>query len=326
MITWPRPDIISKYSSIINFEEIAKIRDTNNSKLAKKHWQEFRTIMQGLPLFSMADKPEYSVQGGIISIGESCNLSSQELACLENAIKILIPWRKGPFKLFGIEIDAEWRSDFKWDRIKPHLDSLAGKKIADIGSNTGYYMFRASEFGPELVLGFETSERCWYSFELLQRFIQNSSLDTLLLGVEKILLFPQFFDVVLCMGILYHHRDPLSILKNLYKALKPGGQIIVESQCIPGEEPVALFPRDRYGKARNVYFVPTSSCLTSWVERAGFSEIEVFSIITLNPEEQRSTIYSPGESLKDFLSPTDSSKTIEGYPAPLRIALKARKV
>ena len=36
---------------------------------------------------------------------------------LRNSLKELMPWRKGPFHLLGIDIDAEWRSDLKWQRL-----------------------------------------------------------------------------------------------------------------------------------------------------------------------------------------------------------------
>ncbi|HBY85223.1 MAG TPA: tRNA 5-methoxyuridine(34)/uridine 5-oxyacetic acid(34) synthase CmoB, partial [Colwellia sp.] len=35
-------------------------------------------------------------------------------------------------------------------------------------------------------------------------------------------------------------------------------------------------------------------------------------------DEQRKTEWIDTESLQDFLDPNDSSKTIEGYPAPKR--------
>ena len=42
-------------------------------------------------------------------------------------------------------------------------------------------------------------------------------------------------------------------------------------------------------------------------------------------EEQRRTEWMVTESLADFLDPNDPTKTIEGYPAPLRAVLIARK-
>jgi len=133
------------------------------------------------------------------------------------------------------------------------------------------------------------------------------------------------FDTVFCMGVLYHSRNPIQILNGIWEAMKPRGELIVEGIGIPGEGSFAIFPEDRYGKARNVWFIPTAQCLVNWVKRAGFKDVECFSIDKTNSEEQRATEYAPWESLDDFLDPQDPSKTVEGYPAPIRICIKARK-
>jgi len=115
------------------------------------------------------------------------------------------------------------------------------------------------------------------------------------------------------------------VLGGILNSMKPGGQLVVEGQGIPGENSHALFPEDRYAKARNVWFVPTAKCLANWISRAGFKEVECFSVAETTNEEQRKTEYAPWESLDDFLDPNDRSKTVEGYPAPLRICIRARK-
>ena len=53
----------------------------------------------------------------------------------------LHPWRKGPLRLGGVFIDSEWRSDWKWRRVSPHVD-LDGRRILDIGCGNGYYGLR----------------------------------------------------------------------------------------------------------------------------------------------------------------------------------------
>ena len=48
-------------------------------------------------------------------------LSEGEKQRIVHHLKQLMPWRKGPYHLFDIHVDCEWRSDFKWDRVLPHL-------------------------------------------------------------------------------------------------------------------------------------------------------------------------------------------------------------
>lgn len=61
---------------------------------------------------------------------------------IENLLKNLMPWRKGPYSLYGINIDTEWRSDWKWERVLPHLSDLTGRTILDVGCGSGYHMWR----------------------------------------------------------------------------------------------------------------------------------------------------------------------------------------
>ncbi|OXE29836.1 hypothetical protein CA163_26525, partial [Vibrio parahaemolyticus] len=42
-------------------------------------------------------------------------------------------------------------------------------------------------------------------------------------------------------------------------------------------------------------------------------------------DEQRTTDWMTHNSLPDYLDPNDPSKTVEGYPAPRRAVLVARK-
>jgi tRNA (mo5U34)-methyltransferase len=75
---------------------------------------------------------------------------------------------------------------------------------------------------------------------------------------------------------------------------------------------------------RNVYFIPDLSVMTSWLSRAGFKEIQCLDITPTTVAEQRRTGWIQTESLSDFLDPDDLSKTVEGYPAPVRAVFIAR--
>jgi len=76
---------------------------------------------------------------------------------------------------------------------------------------------------------------------------------------------------------------------------------------------------------RNVYFIPSALALKNWLEKCGFVDVRIVDSCLTTHEEQRRTSWLTTESLEDFLDPTDNSKTLEGYPAPLRAVLVARK-
>ena len=203
-----------------------------------------------------------------VKIGEKEDLSTVQFNQLYDKLKDLIPWKKGPFDLFGIKIDGEWRSDFKWARIEKALGPLTNRRILDIGCNNGYFMFKMLEHNPEMVLGIDPVVRCLLQFKIIQSFIPHPNVFFELWGVEHVKYFKNFFDDIFYMGIIYHHKNPIEQLIMIKEALKPGGRIIFETIGIPGQDSYALFPEDRYAKMRNVWFIPTVSCSSNWLKKA----------------------------------------------------------
>lgn len=267
----------------------------------------------------------FDFSGDVVTIGAKEDLHEAQQVQLMTSLRAFCPWKKGPFSLFGVDIDAEWRSDWKWQRVCPEVSSLKGKRVADIGCHNGYFMFRMAEQDPACVIGFEPFARHYWNFQLIQQWVQQEMLHFELLGVEQVDLFPKFFDTIFCLGILYHHTDPVGLLRKLRLALAPKGEIIIDCQGIPGELPVALTPKRRYAQAKGIWFLPTQSCLTHWLERAGFADIRCFFAEPLSTDEQRRTEWADIESLREFLDPDDPTKTIEGYPAPWRYYIAAKK-
>ncbi|WP_448874174.1 tRNA 5-methoxyuridine(34)/uridine 5-oxyacetic acid(34) synthase CmoB [Desulfobulbus propionicus] len=263
--------------------------------------------------------------GDVVRIGTPSDIASSDRERLQVVLRGLMPWRKGPFSVFGIDIDAEWRSDRKWNRLIPEIPDLSGKIIADIGSNNGYYMFRMAYHRPALVLGFEPYVHHYFTFTLLNGFAGQSNLQSTLLGIEHLPLFPESFDVIFCMGILYHRPSPIAALQELLAALKPGGWLILESQAIPGNDPVALFPEHTYAKVPGTWFVPTATCLRHWLTRTGFREVHCFCEHAMSSMEQRRTPWMEFESFQDFIDKDNPGLTIEGYPVPRRVFFKATK-
>ncbi|RZW26169.1 MAG: tRNA 5-methoxyuridine(34)/uridine 5-oxyacetic acid(34) synthase CmoB [Desulfobulbaceae bacterium] len=260
-----------------------------------------------------------------VTIGRAEEISSEIRQDIKEQLRCFMPWRKGPFSVFGIDIDAEWRSERKWNRLRDQLPDLSNKIVADIGCNNGYYMFRMVPTGPKLVLGFEPAVQHYYCFKSLNGMAGFDNLEIDLLGVEHLALFPEAFDVIFLMGIIYHHSAPIDILRNVHSALAPGGTLLIESQAIPGSEPLALFPERTYAKVPGTYFVPTATTLEYWLERAGFAQVEQFCTHPMNSDEQRSTEWMIFESYEDYIDPENPSLTVEGYPAPWRVFLSAVK-
>lgn len=318
-------DVLSYLPGDIHKEELLKRR---NELEKVKGLSPYAQYISSLNFFTKNFKHQtshLSVLNGAIKIGKKEELSKEQGELLHQTAIKLIPWKKGPFNLFETTIDAEWRSDLKWERLKDKLPSLESKCILDIGTNNGYFMFRMLESGPKLILGIDPVVTNWCQFSLLHHLYPDPRLYYEMWGVDEISLFSKSFDIIFSMGILYHHRNPLQQLLEMKNALTPGGTLILETIIIPGEESVCLFPEERYAKMRNVWFLPTKKCLINWLKRCKFHEIEVLSESTTTVDEQRNTLWHPppAQSLSDFLHAKDSCLTIEGYPRPIRLAIKA---
>jgi len=250
-------------------------------------------------------------------------LSDTQKTDLKNTLKQLMPWRKGPFDLHGVDIDTEWRSDLKWQRLSSAIKPLKGKTILDVGCGNGYHGWRMRGMGAELVIGIDPSPLFVMQFQAVQHFINDEGVYVLPLGIEAIPDNLRAFDTVFSMGVFYHRKSPIDHLYQLRQCLKPGGELVLETLVISGDEFQVLMPADRYAQMRNVWFLPSSKAMIKWLQRCGFKNVKLVDECYTSIEEQRSTEWMQFHSLKNFLDPHDSSKTIEGYPAPLRAIFTA---
>lgn len=270
-----------------------------------------------------ASSPDCSVD--YVSIGASGEIGDVRTSELRKTLLSMWPWRKGPFRLYGIDIETEWRSDLKWNRVIPHLKPLNGRHILDIGSSNGYYMFRMTEHNPAVVMGIEPYTNFYMQFLLLNSIAKIDNIFTLPLRFEEMIGITKKFNTVFCMGILYHRRSPIDFLREIFSMMTADGELVLETLIIEGEEHISLVPEERYAKMPNVYFIPTVPVLLSWLRKAGFRNPRCVDITRTDFSEQRRTEWVNTESLADFLDPADRSKTVEGYPAPVRCVIIAEK-
>ena len=259
-----------------------------------------------------------------VSIGRQADLATKDDERIVALLKKFMPWRKGPFDLFDIHIDTEWRSDWKWDRVVPHIDSLENKTVLDVGCGSGYHMWRMLGERAKLVIGVDPTPLFVAQFYAIKHFYGKGPIHMLPLGIEALPAL-QGFDSVFSMGVLYHRRDPIQFLTELKNQLKPKGQLVLETLVVDGDASTVLMPIDRYAQMRNVWYLPSSEALSLWLSRVGFTNIRVVDENVTSLDEQRKTDWMENQSLADFLDPNDITKTIEGYPAPKRAVILANR-
>ncbi len=258
-----------------------------------------------------------------VSVGNEHNLTAEQARFLTEQLMALHPWRKGPFNIHGLHIDTEWRSDWKWQRIKPHISSLENRTILDVGSGNGYHLFRMHGAGAKLCIGIDPSQKFLCQFHAIKHFLGKLPVHQFPLGIEDMPSMP-LFDSVFSMGVLYHRRSPIEHIQQLKNLLRPGGELVLETLVVDGDINTVLLPDKRYAQMRNVWFLPSTKALMHWMKRCDLKDIRLVDISRTTTEEQRSTRWMHFHSLQNYLDPEDPNLTIEGHPGPVRATIIAQ--
>jgi tRNA (mo5U34)-methyltransferase len=288
---------------------------------------------------SVARLPELTVNNVALDsdvLTIEANLSESQRKQTTALLKQLMPWRKGPFQIggqigddeSGIKIDTEWHSDWKWQRVAPHLGTLKGRRVLDVGGGSGYHGWRMAGAGAETVIIIDPSCLFYHQFMAIRHFVgaaDSYKTHYIPVPLEALPEHSQLFDTVFSMGVLYHRQSPFEHLQQLKGQLVKGGELVLETLVIEGDANTVLVPHDRYAQMNNVYFLPSVAALIGWLEKAGFTDVRCVDVAVTSTEEQRKTEWMTYHSLADFLDPNDPTKTVEGYPAPMRATIIAKK-
>jgi tRNA (mo5U34)-methyltransferase len=163
-------------------------------------------------------------------------------------------------------------------------DDLTGLSVLDIGAWDGFFSFEAERRGARRVLA--TDSFCWdgggwgtkKGFDLARRALGSRVEDK---WIEVLNLSPETvgtFDVVLCLGILYHMKHPLLALEKV--ASVTTGQLIMQTQVdmlAVGRPAMAFYPGNELGGDPTNWFAPNPAALTAMLELVGFQKIEILS-------------------------------------------------
>ena len=242
---------------------------------------------------------------------------------LVSALQGLKPWRKGPYRIADVTINTEWRSDWKWNRVYPHITPLQNRTVLDVGCGNGYHMWRMRAQGASNVLGIDPGILFMLQFQALQHYINDTTVSILPLTMETLPTNMHSFDTVFSMGVLYHRKDPHAHLTELRQALVPGGELVLETLVALGEDESELNIEERYARMRNIWSLPSVPLLAKWMADAGFNNIRCVSVDITSQLEQRTTEWMPYESLAESLDPENKALTVEGLPRPRRAVMIA---
>jgi len=279
-----------------------------------------------IPKWTVALDALKAMSKGEIELNEpyiSINQNSLDSEILVSAFKKLLPWRKGPFMFNNLKLESEWQGDLKWKRLQKHITPLKNRRVLDVGAGNGYFTLRMAMEGAKKALGIEPFLLFNYQYAAIKSLIGNE-INAMLLPI-RLEEMPRsaIFESVFSMGVLYHQKSHMEHLLQLKEIMVPGAELILETLVVEGPKGYTLIPEGRYAQMRNVHCLPSIDTLKSWLADANFNNIKVVDISKTSPKEQRRTewIGDNAASLEDFLDPSDSSLTKEGYPAPTRVII-----
>ena len=187
------------------------------NKLDARRWGDMPTWEKALSNLPSIAKTNYDLKNGV-TIGTVEEITPNQQKILKENLMDLHPWRKGPFKLFDLEIDTEWRSDWKWDRIEPHIQPLDNRLVLDVGCGNGYHCWRMLGCGAKRVIGIDPSAKFIFQFSAIKKYAGlELPIDILPLGIEDMPEKMATFDSVFSMGVLYFESGLLRTNRLLIK-------------------------------------------------------------------------------------------------------------
>lgn len=286
----------------------------------------FPRFVEAVAALPEVPQSAWQMSAGWVELMSAQPIAAEVQTSIDLGLKALMPWRKGPFQFFQQGVDSEWRSDLKWDRIAPHLPTLAHQTVLDVGCGNGYFGWRLLEAGAQQVIGVDPSWLSVLQHCAVNRYARSEQHHLLPFTFEQLMQVPiTGFDSVLSLGVLSHRRSPLDHLQLCRDCLRPGGQLVLENLVVSGEAGYALVPPGRYARMNNVWFIPAVGTLIQWCEKMGFTDVRCVDVSVTTESEQRATPWKPGSSLRDGLDPERPGFTQEGLPAPQRAIVFARK-
>jgi tRNA (mo5U34)-methyltransferase len=190
----------------------------------------------------------------------------------------------------------------KWRRFEHALPKdLSGMSVLDIGCNAGFYSVEMKRRGADRVVAIDTDER----YLAQARFVAetaNVSIEFRNLSIYDVAQIGERFDLVLCLGVLYHLRHPLLALDRMHEHVC-GDWLVVQSMLrgvrdsgfrprvdypfteeaafLSREFPAMYFVEHSYAGDPTNWWIPNHACLAGMIRSAGFSiedtpEEEVF--------------------------------------------------
>jgi SAM-dependent methyltransferase len=176
------------------------------------------------------------------------------------------------------------------DNLLPSLQEQCSLRTAlDVGCGVGFFSSYLQQAGFQ-VSAFDGREE-----NAIEAHKRNSDLNIEIRDVED----PELsklgtYDLVLCLGLLYHLENPFRALRNL--AALTGKILVVETRVAPFNSNVALLYQENHAVdqgLRYIAMIPSRSCLVKMLYKSGFSHVYGVKVLPDHEQFRGSPIRKP---------------------------------
>lgn len=181
-------------------------------------------------------------------------------------------------RIYGEEID---HPKSRWQEILPAVpDNLEGKSVLDIGCNAGYIAFEAKSRGAERVVGVDLKQ-VYIDQANFCADVKGMDIDFRVMNIYDLKKLAMQFDLVFCVGLLYHCYDILSAVRIVSEVTKH--QLILETaiENIDSDLPLVRYsrwsqfsPAFKGGNGLPGHWHPNFPALEAMFSERGFKKID----------------------------------------------------
>lgn len=168
-------------------------------------------------------------------------------------------WRYDKERLQVRDFDSTWTTLQRLHPAKGH--------VVEIGSGLGFLLRRFIDDGWQA-----TGVDPWRELPLFTREVQG--FDTIPLTLEQAKLPAESADVVILLHVIEHVPDPIATMREIWRVLKPGGHMVLETPRYDTLTFRLMGKRERSLRQDGHIYFFTDDTLKKSYEKAGFTEVE----------------------------------------------------
>jgi SAM-dependent methyltransferase len=103
------------------------------------------------------------------------------------------------------------------------------------------------------------------------------------------------FDLVWCLGVVYHNVEQLKLLRRLFQLTTPHGAVVIESattrdRSLADKNVVEVHWPSRYRDQRTITHLPSRLALKSWLEMVGYANVRLEDVYSRYTGWQRAVL------------------------------------